>query len=286
MKNRFKHLRESEGWFDQHGNLTRDIPQECVEDCTQPGVDAYDSCSYWVDELGFDKGLDIPMAKGYLKEFGAWEDEELVKMSPKEVAIKVLWLMCGDIKDGEEYPMMDGSYYKKDFENSSAFESKHSKCLKESDGWFSKYGELEKDIPQECVEDCTMWGTDAYDSCSYWVDELGFDKDLDIPLAKGYLKSTGAWDTDEISEMSPKEVAIKVLWLMCGDIKDGNDYPSIDSGNYYKKEFENDDSVLESRKCKVHSKRPFKKLKKTLREYRLDGIRWIADEEDWEVVNI
>lgn len=95
-------VEEDEGWFSPQGELIREIPQECVDACTKPGADAYDDCSYWVDELEFDKGLDIAQAKGFLKSTGGWDDKEIVAFDPKETAVRLLWIICGDLKDGSD----------------------------------------------------------------------------------------------------------------------------------------------------------------------------------------
>lgn len=87
-------------WFDEQYTLVRDLPNDCVKECTLPGVDAYEACKKWVNKLGFTNGLDIAQAKGYLKETGAWDDDELASFSDEETAIRLLWILCGDALDG------------------------------------------------------------------------------------------------------------------------------------------------------------------------------------------
>jgi hypothetical protein len=101
------------------------------------------------------------------------------------------------------------------------------------DGWFDSYGNMIKDLPEECINDCTVPGRDAYESCKYWVNELGFTNGLDIPLAKGYLKWTGGWDDDEIASLSDEETAIKILWILANDAKEGMDVLSIGDGGRF-----------------------------------------------------
>ena len=95
-------VEDVEGWFSPQGELIREIPQECIDACTKPGADAYDDCKFWVDELGFDEGLDIAQAKGFLKSTGGWEAKEIAAFDPKETAIRLLWIICGDLKDGSD----------------------------------------------------------------------------------------------------------------------------------------------------------------------------------------
>lgn len=107
--------------------------------------------------------------------------------------------------------------------------------VKESveNGWFDSYGTMIKDLPPECIEDCTVPGRDAYESCKQWVEKLGFADGLDIPLAKGYLKWTGGWDDDEIASLDDKETAIKILWILANDAKEGMDVLSIGDGGRF-----------------------------------------------------
>lgn len=103
-------------WFDSTGTLVKDIPEECIKQCTQPGHDAYEDCKYWVKELGFADGLDIPLAKGYLKWTGGWEPDEIASFSPEETAIRLLWIVCGDLKEGMDLITIgDGGRFGEDY---------------------------------------------------------------------------------------------------------------------------------------------------------------------------
>lgn len=124
-------------------------------------------------------------------------------------------------------------------------ESEENDEVDEDEGFFSPQGELVKEIPQECVDACTKPGADAYDDCSRWVDELEFDKGLDIAKAKGFLLSTGGWERKELSKMDPKNVAIRLLWIICGDIKDGSDFIYIGDAEPF------DESCDESAKKRI-----------------------------------
>lgn len=98
------------GWFDEkYGFLQKDIPEECVMDCSGPGRKD-DAVAYWVDELKFyiPQPL-IGKAKNYLREFGAWEEEELDQWAETEdvehqLAQHILWCFCCDLREGNVEP--------------------------------------------------------------------------------------------------------------------------------------------------------------------------------------
>jgi hypothetical protein len=47
----------------------------------------------------------VPRQKAidYLKEYGAWEVEEMNEWTDEELAEKVLWIACGDISEQGEW---------------------------------------------------------------------------------------------------------------------------------------------------------------------------------------
>ncbi len=93
-------------WFDENGWLIGEFPPDCVNSCSASGpVD--NEVDYWVKELNFN----VPRAKAidYLKGFGAWPldtdeyDKGLNDMTDRELAEKVLWIACGDVKENGEW---------------------------------------------------------------------------------------------------------------------------------------------------------------------------------------
>jgi len=65
------------GWFDARGDLLKPIPGACVVDCSGSGRKD-DEVDYWLRELGFDIGFPVAKAVQFLKEFGAWDDLDLL----------------------------------------------------------------------------------------------------------------------------------------------------------------------------------------------------------------
>lgn len=91
-------LAYSDPWFDQDGYLIRDIPDQCVIDCSHPGPCDSD-VARWQKILHFD----VPRnhAIRYLKEFGAWDNPG--SMHTQELSEIVLWIACCDIKESGEW---------------------------------------------------------------------------------------------------------------------------------------------------------------------------------------
>lgn len=94
-------------WFNEYGHFTGELPEECVRNCTVPGQDASEAVEYWRKRLGFT----VPREKAiqYLHEFGAWllesdeYDKGLNEMADDELADKVLWIACGDVRENGEW---------------------------------------------------------------------------------------------------------------------------------------------------------------------------------------
>jgi hypothetical protein len=86
--------------FDSYGNFHGKIPKEAVRDCSGPGP-ADEAVAHWRKKLNFE----VPRQKAiqYLKEYGAWTLEELNGLDDTDLAEKVLWLACGDIKENGEW---------------------------------------------------------------------------------------------------------------------------------------------------------------------------------------
>ena len=86
-------------WFDEYGWILETIPEEAVEDCSQPGVDAYPYVIRWIEELEFKVPEDLTRA--YLDEFGAWEDLETADQLT--LASRVFWIACNDMQENGEW---------------------------------------------------------------------------------------------------------------------------------------------------------------------------------------
>lgn len=101
-------VNESDGgsaWFDNRGDMLKTLPGDCIMACARQGrVD--DDVAFWVEELDFTNGLPRERTINYLREYGAWDDEELNEMTSMSLAEKVLWIFCNDLKE-LAYEMMD-----------------------------------------------------------------------------------------------------------------------------------------------------------------------------------
>lgn len=85
-------------WFDSDGWLLKPIPMGCIYDLSGSGQKD-DQAEYWVEELGFDDKFPRNKAIDWLREFGAWEVEELEQKSDTELAQIVLWEFCNELKE-------------------------------------------------------------------------------------------------------------------------------------------------------------------------------------------
>lgn len=89
-----------ESWFDQYGNLVRDIPQLCIAECSHAGACDAD-VERWQKILGFN--VPRQMAINYLAEFGAWSRSELNEKLTVDISQIVLWSACCDIRESGEW---------------------------------------------------------------------------------------------------------------------------------------------------------------------------------------
>lgn len=93
-------------WFDEHGWMQRPIPEDAWRECSAPGQND-EAVEYWLHELQFYIPTSLHQkARDYLAEFGAWDDAELdawlsTEDTEHEIAKHVLWLFCGDIREGQ-----------------------------------------------------------------------------------------------------------------------------------------------------------------------------------------
>lgn len=100
---------DESGWFDEYGNMVRDLPPECISACSHSGS-CDDDVAFWVDELEFDKGLPVNLAKRWLKATGGWTDDEVEAWTTRDIAERVLWIVCGNLKEDPDNPIYLGDY--------------------------------------------------------------------------------------------------------------------------------------------------------------------------------
>ena len=77
-------------WFDGRES-TRQLPPECIADCSGRG-DQTKNVEFWVERLNFDGPVEL--FKEHLKEYGAWDDEQL--KDHDENKQRVLWIWACD----------------------------------------------------------------------------------------------------------------------------------------------------------------------------------------------
>lgn len=87
-------------WFDDYGHCINRIPRKVVNACAHPG-ECFQDVEYWQAAINFI----VPRSRAidYLSEFGAWTIDELQDMTGTELAQKVLWIACWDIKTNGEW---------------------------------------------------------------------------------------------------------------------------------------------------------------------------------------
>jgi len=65
------------------------LPQKCIDSCHCSG-DNYEACKFWVRKLQLK--LEREFCIGLLRQYGAWEQDELQEDGDEELNIKVLWV--------------------------------------------------------------------------------------------------------------------------------------------------------------------------------------------------
>lgn len=94
-------------WFtSSSGRIEFQIPGECVTDCHQPGSNDA-AVSFWRRQSEVVHALaDIhpDTLVDELREYGAWDDEELLDHGDN--LDRILWLACGDISEA----VLSGDY--------------------------------------------------------------------------------------------------------------------------------------------------------------------------------
>ena len=75
-----------------------DVPELAILDCSHPG-DCAEDVAFWRKRLSFT--VPAELARKTLKGYGAWSAEELAAKSDTQLAETVLWIACGNFRDGE-----------------------------------------------------------------------------------------------------------------------------------------------------------------------------------------
>ena len=86
---------------------------------------------------------------------------------------------------------------------------------------FNEYGHFLGEIPSDCVQSCSHQGECFFD-VEHWQRKINFDVPRDKAIV--YLRSTGGWAQDELDSMTDTQLAQKVLWIACCDIKESGEW--------------------------------------------------------------
>lgn len=92
----------------------------------------------------------------------------------------------------------------------------------ENDMTFNQYGHyVGQRFPDECIEECSASGR-VDESVEYWQKKLSFH----VPRERAikWLAETGGWTREELGELDNDNIARKVLWLACCDIKESGEW--------------------------------------------------------------
>lgn len=80
-------------YFDR---FTFDMPEQAVQDCHHQGA-CDEDVAYWADRLKID--VDPELIRAELKEYGAWDAEELA--DDRANLERILWIAAGNIQEDE-----------------------------------------------------------------------------------------------------------------------------------------------------------------------------------------
>lgn len=81
-------------YFDR---LQLEIPRRAWRDCSGPGP-ADGPVEYWIDRCGIRwEEIDPESIRSELKEYGAWNEEEL--SDDEENRRRIFWIACGNLYD-------------------------------------------------------------------------------------------------------------------------------------------------------------------------------------------
>jgi hypothetical protein len=75
------------------------LPDECVADCSRPGVPADDDVKAWANKIGMTIDVAPDLIRAELAEYGAWDAEELA--DDVKNLHRIIWLAAGNIREDE-----------------------------------------------------------------------------------------------------------------------------------------------------------------------------------------
>lgn len=71
-----------------------DLPLTCIKDCSHSGQ-CDDDVSYWKNRLNLQ--IDSELLRRELKEYGAWNSEEL--SNHDDNLLRIIWIAAGNLRD-------------------------------------------------------------------------------------------------------------------------------------------------------------------------------------------
>ena len=80
------------------------LNSECVADCSAPGQDASEACSYWLGRV--DWLADSSALRDNLRGYGAWDD--LDEASEETLRTRSLWVAAVDCREDPECYATEG----------------------------------------------------------------------------------------------------------------------------------------------------------------------------------
>lgn len=84
-------------WFSGRSAISN-LPQPCVMDCSAPGQDVGEACSYWVKRLH----LEAPpwLLREHLQQYGCWDQAELCDHQAN--LRRLLWVWACDCREAQD----------------------------------------------------------------------------------------------------------------------------------------------------------------------------------------
>ncbi len=77
------------------------LPDECVEDCSRPGLPADENVDFWFKQ-GITAEVEDEPIRAELKETGGWNDEEL--SDDEQNRKRIIWIAACNIRDEMRLP--------------------------------------------------------------------------------------------------------------------------------------------------------------------------------------